>query len=117
MNVTTRIKADRTRAVSAAMRAAAARAVVEVAEDGLTEANDRAPLDEGDLVRSGEVVPNPEKLAASVTYDTPYAIRQHEDSTLKHPRQGEAHWLERVFEENAPRYFQWIADRIRSHLS
>lgn len=117
MKVTTRIKTDNTAAISAAMRQAAARAVLEVAEDALTEANDRVPLDEGDLARSGEVTAFPEKSAASITYDTPYAIKQHEDVTLKHPRQGEDHWLERTVEENAPRYFQWIADRIRKALS
>lgn len=116
MIVKTRIKTDHRRAMTEGMRKAAALAVVEVAEDALTEANDRAPLDEGDLVRSAEVVPHPEQTAASITYDTPYAIRQHEDSTLNHPRQGEAHWLERVVEENAPRYFQWIADRIRKAM-
>ena len=117
MKVTTRIKTDNRRAMTEAMRDAAARAVLEVAEDALTESNDRAPLDEGDLVRSGDVVPHPEQAAASITYDTPYAIVQHEDVTLKHPRQGEHHWLERTVEENAPRYFQWIADRIRAALS
>lgn len=117
MNLSTRIKTDNRRAMSDAMRKAAALAVVEVAEDALTEANDRVPLDEGDLARSGEVVPHPEQSAASITYDTPYAIKQHEDATLSHPRQGEPKWLERTIEQNAPRYFQYIADRIRRALS
>jgi hypothetical protein len=88
----------------------------EVAEDVLTEANDLIPVDEGDLRRSGEVTAFPEQRAASITYDTPYAIRQHEDVTLNHPRQGQAKFLERAVEDNAPRYFQYIADRIRAAL-
>ena len=114
MRVTARVKKDNRRVIVGKVRDAAEQAVREVAEDALTEANDRVPLDEGDLARSGEVVAFPEKLLAAITYDTPYAVRQHEDPSLRHPRQGEPYWLERTVDENAARYFQHIADAMRS---
>lgn len=117
MKIKTNVAADHRGRLTEAMRKAAQEAVQEVAEDILTEANDRVPLDEGDLARSAEVVPFPQEGKAAITYDTPYAIRQHEDRTLNHPRQGEHHWLEKTVEENAPRYFQHIADKIRSAMS
>lgn len=106
---------SRTAAVSAAVREAAARAVVEVAEDLGTEADDRTPVDQGDLRRSREVVA--EGLSAAVTYDTPYAVAQHEDPTLNHPRGGEARWLENALNDNADRYVEHIADAIRQATS
>jgi hypothetical protein len=116
VRVRTRIKTDNTRAATAAVRSAAAKAVREVAEDALTESNDRIPVDEGDLRRSGEVTAFPEELAAAITYDTPYAVKQHEDPTINHPRQGEHHFLEKAVEDNADRYFDYIGDRIRKAL-
>jgi hypothetical protein len=117
VKVKANVKADHRGRITELMKAAAVQAVTEVSEDILTEANDRSPLDEGDLVRSGEVTVFPDQLAAAITYDTPYAVRQHEDVTLNHPRQGEHHWLEHVVEENADRYFQHIADTIRAATS
>lgn len=99
--------------LTALVRDAAANAVADVAEDALTEANDRVPVDEGDLRRSGEATPFPEQLAAAITYDTPYAVKQHEDPTIRHPRQGEHHFLEKAIEDNKDRYFQYISDRIQ----
>lgn len=113
MNIKTRIKSN-TRAVTKAARDAANKAVREVAEDGLTEANDRVPYEEGTLSRSAEVVHVPADTRAAITYDTPYAVKQHEDPTLNHPRQGEPYWLERTVEDNADRYFRYIADRINN---
>jgi hypothetical protein len=112
-----RVNATALQGLAPAIRAAAAKAVREVAEDALTESNDRIPVEEGDLRRSGEVTAFPEELAAAITYDTPYAVRQHEDPTLNHPRQGEHHFLENAIEENADRYADHIAARIRKALS
>lgn len=113
MRIRTRITQDGTAQAAAVVKAAAVKAVVEVAEDVLTESNDRIPVDEGDLRRSGEVTAFPEHVAATITYDTPYAVKQHEDPTINHPRQGEHHFLEKAVQDNADRYVAYIADRIR----
>lgn len=113
MRMRARITVDNTRSITQDMVDAARLGVREVLEDALQEANDETPLDEGDLVRSGEVVMDPNEPRGAVTYDTPYAVRQHEDPTLNHPRQGRHHWLERQIEDNAGRYTEHIAKRIR----
>lgn len=116
MRIRARVKRDNRGVITAAERRAAGQAVVEVAEDALTESNDRVPYEEGALARSGEVHAFPEQRRAAITYDTPYAVKQHEDPTLRHPRQGEHHWLENTVESNAERYFEHIAARIRDAL-
>lgn len=119
MELKVNVKRDNRRAIVGAVRAAANQAVVEVAEDVLAEINSRGlvPYEEGTLERSGEVVPVPSRVAAAITYDTPYARKQHEDRSLHHPRQGEDHWLERTLEGNADRYFEHIAASIRKKTS
>ena len=103
--------------LTAQLRTSANRALVETAEDALSEANDRVPYEEGHLARSGEVTAFPEQLKVAITYDTDYAVKQHEDPTLHHPRQGEHHWLENTVEQNSQRYFAHIADSIRKGMS
>lgn len=98
------------------LRSSANRALLEVAEDALSESNDRAPYEEGHLIRSGEVTAFPEQLKVAITYDTDYAVKQHEDPTLHHPRQGEHHWLENTVEQNSDRYFEHVAESIRGDM-
>lgn len=73
------------------------RALNAAAEFLLTEANKHVPHDEGTLERSGSVSVNADATRAAVSYDTPYAVRQHEDMELHHHGKGEAKWLENTF--------------------
>lgn len=82
----------------------------------------RAPVDTGDLrndctaelngqtvfMRKSPVGGSLPTLRAygSVTYGLPYALRQHEVLTYKHPRGGEAKYLERPFDERKERYIR-----------
>lgn len=50
------------------------------------------PLDEGPLQRSGKVIVN--GLNGSISYDTPYAIVQHEDLSFRHAPGRQAKYLE-----------------------
>lgn len=50
------------------------------------------PLDEGPLQRSGKVVQV--GLNGAITYDTPYAVRQHEELTWRHAPGRSAKYLE-----------------------
>ena len=89
------------------------------------ESSRRAPVKLGDLrdncvatlggvtvfAKNTEVLnSNPPSLAAfgKVSYGLPYALRQHEDLTLNHPKGGEAKFLERPFEERKQRYIKWL---------
>jgi hypothetical protein len=61
-------------------------------EHTLGVSNRLVPLDEGTLERSGKVVVN--DLEGAITYDTVYAVRQHEELTWKHLPGRQAKYLE-----------------------
>lgn len=110
------IRFDRTASMSKRTRSAAVAALRDVAEDCLREANRTVPLEEGTLARSGTVQVDPATMRAAVGYDTPYAVRQHEDPTLRHDAGRRHHWLERTVEENRDRYQKYLRDQIRKAL-
>lgn len=59
----------------------------------LRKAQQRVPLEEGTLERSGAVVMNG-PMDGAVVFDTPYARRQHEELTWKHLPGRTAKYLE-----------------------
>lgn len=61
-------------------------------EHTLGVATTLVPLDEGPLQRSGKV--QVEGLNGTISYDTPYAIRQHEELTWRHAPGRQAKYLE-----------------------
>ena len=83
----------------------------------LTEANRTVPLDQGPLQRSGGTYVDDAALEAVVYYNTPYAVRQHEELHYRHPKQGRAKWLELTVQEQRDRIQQIIATQIRKALS
>lgn len=78
----------------------------------LTEANRTVPIDDAILEGSGFVATDPKRLVSVVAYDTPYAVRQHEDTRLRHRSGRRAKWLERTFRERG-RQFLKAAARAR----
>lgn len=58
----------------------------------LAESRKQVPLDEGTLERSGRV--DVDGLEGSVSYDTVYAVRQHEELTWRHLPGRKAKYLE-----------------------
>lgn len=107
---------DRRAAVKGAIRDAAAEALRDAVEHLLTEANRTVPHDEGTLERSGNATVDTGRLRGCVSYDTPYAVRQHEDTRIRHPGKGRAKWLEHTFREQADQVGEFIADRIREAI-
>lgn len=91
-------------------------ALEDAAEGLLTHANLTVPHEEGTLEGSGVVTLDRSNGEAAASYDTPYAVRQHEDLTLRHQTKGRAKWLERTWQERAQVTFAFIADRIRAVL-
>ncbi len=55
------------------------------AEAILTESLKEVPLATGTLARSAAVTDASREDAVYISYNTPYAVRQHEDLTLRHP--------------------------------
>jgi len=74
-----------------------------------------APIDTSDLRGSGKVTfeEDGNKTVALVSFNTPYAVRQHEELTYRHPNGGQAKYLEQPFQQNAERYVQHIANSVR----
>jgi len=81
------------------------------AEHILTESIDECPIESGTLRRSGKVTEIDEKLI--ISYDTPYATKQHEDMSLQHI-DGKAKFLEDPFNRNQQRVLDLIRNRIRN---
>lgn len=65
----------------------------------LGESQKLVPIDTGILQKSGSIKVNQGALTATISYNTPYALKQHEDVSLNHPKGGEAKYLERPFNE------------------
>lgn len=87
-----------------------------IADDLQGEAARRAPVEEGTLRGSGEVeireLPG-RRAEAIVSFSTPYAARQHEETSWAHPRGGQAKYLEGPLLERAGRYRGILAAAIR----
>jgi len=64
------------------------------AEHLLQVSSELVPHEEGDLERSGEVSRDDARGATAVSFDRSYAVRQHEDQTLRHDEGRKAKYLE-----------------------
>jgi hypothetical protein len=98
-----------------------AAALHEEAEELMTEAKRRTPVDTSALRSSGHVqIPQVDQDSVSVTLAfggpaAPYAVYVHEDLTANHPV-GQAKFLESVLTEAAPNLPARIARRVAGDL-
>lgn len=75
-----------------------------------------APIDRGPLRASAQVTPATRgNLTAHVSYDTPYAARQHEELDWHHD-EGQAKYLEQPLNDSAGKIQQAIANRLGQGL-
>ena len=81
-------------AVIATIDAAAVVGLTHGAEHLLAEAVKEVPLEEGTLQRSGVASVDEAALRAAVSFDTVYAVRQHEELTWQHDAGRKAKYLE-----------------------
>lgn len=95
---------------------AAAKGVQEAAEHVLGEAQVRAPHEEGIMEGTGVASSDPKTLRGAVSFNTPYAVRQHEDMTLRHIKKGEAKYLENALNAEADQVRTIIADAVKKAL-
>lgn len=107
-------------AVTPKVNAAVRTALTDVAEACLEEANRTVPLEDGPLQGSGHVSgvgSNASTASRSVVYATPYAVVQHEDSSLSHDAGRRSHWLELTVSENSTTYAEHIAAAVKARLT
>ena len=104
------------RFVSQKVRKAAADGMRDAAEHLLEYANRTVPLEEGTLMRSGQADVDAETLEASVSYDQPYAVVQHERLDFKHDPGRRAKWLELSLNEREEPIQRYIARKIQESL-
>lgn len=79
------------------------------------ESIERTPLETGTLRNSAKVSDNGDDEAA-VSYNTPYAARQHEELGYAHPGGGQAKFLESAALDNQRQLQQIAAEQIRKSL-
>jgi hypothetical protein len=74
-----------------------------------------APIDEGTMIRSSEatVTSDGSVVTGTVTYSTPYAIRQHEELAYRHAPGRQAKYLEGPMHTEAQVMGDLIAAAIR----
>ncbi|MCX4575607.1 minor capsid protein [Streptomyces sp. NBC_01571] len=100
-------------AVERALRQAAARGVFLSAEHVLGQAQALVPLDESPLMQSGTASVDEPSLTGMVSFDTPYAVRQHEDLTYRHAPGRTAKYLEQPLNASRTEVLAIIAAQLR----
>lgn len=100
-------------AVDALVQEAVVRGLTHWGEHVLTESVEIVPLDEATLARSGAVSVDEDDLTAAVSFDTPYAVRQHEDLTFRHAPGRHAKYLETPLNASGKVGMALVAAQIR----
>jgi hypothetical protein len=98
------------------LKQGAARGLLLGAEHVLGRSNDVVPLDEATLQRSGVASVDEASLTAAVSYDTPYAVVQHERLDLRHAPGRTAKYLENSLNAARQEVAALIAAQIRRSL-
>ncbi|MFI6860187.1 hypothetical protein ACIBKZ_09775 [Streptomyces sp. NPDC050421] len=86
------------------------------AEHVLQVSRGRVPIEEATLERSGTATVDEEQLTAAIAYDTPYAVRQHEEMDYRHDAGRTAKYLEQPLAEEADTVRDIIAAQLRRAL-
>lgn len=97
-------------------KAGAARGLFLAAEHVLQVSRTMVPIEEGTLERSGSASVDGDRLRAAVSYDTPYAVVQHEDLTMQHDSGRTAKYLERAMNSESDVIAELIAREVRREL-
>ncbi|MFS4105129.1 hypothetical protein [Streptomyces sp. PD-S100-1] len=98
------------------MRQGAARGLLLGAEHVLQQATAVVPLDEGYLQSTGTASVDESALQAAVSFDGPYAVRQHEELTWRHAPGRTAKYLENPLVASRAQVAALIAAQLRRSL-
>lgn len=104
--------------VSELVQRTALDALKDGAEHVLTVTTPDVPLESGTLRRSGTVTvirADGRKVVVAASYNTPYAVKQHEDLNLRH-KVGGAKFLENHFNEEKGRVQDLVRTRVKGAL-
>ena len=96
-----------------AIRKGTVRGLLKWANLVLQESQQIVPIDEATLERSGVASVDPVNLEGAVSYDTPYAVVQHEDFSLMHAPGRQAKYLEVPWLANRDLAAPMIAREVR----
>ncbi|WKX70046.1 hypothetical protein [Streptomyces sp. XD-27] len=97
-------------------REGAARGLRLAAEHVLDRTRAQVPIEEATLERSGTATVDETDLTAAVSYDTPYAVRQHEELGYRHDAGRKAKYLEDPLNQEAATVAEIIAAAVRRSL-
>lgn len=86
-------------------------------EHVLGVSNAQAPIEDGDMIRTGAVSQDGATKRTAISYDTPYAPRQHEDMSLQHDAGRNAKFLERAMMSERDKVIQIIATTAKGRMS
>lgn len=101
------------RGVPDAMHDKAANGLFLGTEHVLQVSNSQVPIEEATLERSGVASVDDEHLIGAVSYDTEYAVAQHENLEYVHDAGRNAKYLENAFNSERGTVLQIIADELR----
>ncbi len=87
---------------------------IKAAEHLLAVSSFKAPIEEGELARSGEVSDDGDTVA--VSFDRPYAVRQHEELTWRHDEGKQAKYLEEPMTTERETMLKIMAREARTEL-
>jgi hypothetical protein len=87
------------------------------AEHILGVANEQVPFEEGDLAASGGVSQDESTTQTAISYNTDYAVRQHEDMTMKHDSGRNAKFLENAVNSERATASRIIANTIKNGMN
>ncbi|MEV4078953.1 hypothetical protein AB0J43_01500 [Nonomuraea fuscirosea] len=88
----------------------------QAAEHVLTMTQPKVPWQVGDLERSGSTAVDESALEGVISFDSPYAVAQHEQLDWEHPIKGEPKYLETTLYEEAQVARAIIAKAVRKAL-
>lgn len=103
-------------AIAKKIREDAAAGLLDGAEYLLEEALRIVPLEDSDLARSGSTSVDDDALQAATSFDTPYAIPQHENLDYRHDPGRQAKYLEEPLASKAQQIKRIIAKPIQQGL-
>lgn len=98
---------------SVAIMAAARRGVILWGEWILEQSRRIVPLDEAVLANSGAVTPSPDGDRSYISFDTRYAVRQHEELGWRHLPGRQAKYLETPWNASRRIGLRLVANQIR----
>lgn len=100
-----------------AVREGAADGVSDAAEFIMGKSKEVVPIEEATLARSGTVSVDRAQIVAAMSYDTEYAVIQHERLDFRHDPGRTAKYLENPMNQSAPDARRIIAAAIARRLA